>query len=413
MLLQLHPAQMGLIQRTFFREEIRHSARDAKRRRRLLQDAVMAEGRERAQLLARRSHDDASLASALRATGNEHVDGDGDEENDAFLVNSKIRIGARGSGGVGASSGMLKLVPRRRARMILSALGINFARVEASGLSSKFNIKGGGGSFDVEGNYYPDNDNDDDEDDDHDDDDDDNGHGASGSGGQRSGDDDKFVDFDELLGIIAYIVHMYGPGLVAMTSSSGDGTAASGTLEDALSFMGDDLAVRARASFFGLAIDPSSGKAETKHCVVALRQLRLVRSDIELDKALRTSGTFPQYRSNWLGWPSFLRLAAELNFALAASDRLRSAAAAAASQPPPLYLMAPSSPPSAGRKGKVGKGASGGGRGGMAMATTSDIDVMRKELQGFVDDHHRFDKYMQQLNRTYRVSWVELRWKLC
>ena len=47
------------------------------------------------------------------------------------------------------------------------------------------------------------------------------------------------------------------------------------------------------------------------------------------------------------------------------------------------------------------------------MATTSDIDVMRKELQGFVDDHHRFDKYMQQLNRTYRVSWVELRWKLC
>ena len=186
------------------------------------------------------------------------------------------------------------------------------------------------------------------------------------------------MDFDELLGIIAYIVHVQSRPL-AMTSSSGDGTAASGTLEDALSFMGDDLAVRARASFFGLAIDPSSGKAETKHCVVALRQLRLVRSDIELDKALRTSGTFPQYRSNWLGWPSFLRLAAELNFALAASDRLRPPP-----PPPPVsHRRLPHGPlvaPSAGRKGKVGEGASGGGRGGMAMATTSDIDVMRKEL---------------------------------
>ena len=42
-----------------------------------------------------------------------------------------------------ASSGMLKLVPRRRARMIRCA-GINFARVGPLG---KFNIKGGGGSL--------------------------------------------------------------------------------------------------------------------------------------------------------------------------------------------------------------------------------------------------------------------------
>ena len=163
------------------------------------------------------------------------------------------------------------VIPRSRARAILSALGINYARIEASGLSLKFNIS------------------------------------ANTSNDDDSGDpeshEDHMFDFDELLGIIADVVHTFGASLVAVattTQYSGDGSnddsRAEATTDDPLSTLRDQEVVNLREVFFALAIDPSTLKAETKHCVTALRQLKLVKSEIELERVLRISGMLPQYR---------------------------------------------------------------------------------------------------------------------
>ena len=68
------------------------------------------------------------------------------------------------------------------------------------------------------------------------------------------------------------------------------------TTDDPLSTLRDQEVVNLREVFFALAIDPSTLKAETKHCVTALRQLKLVKSEIELERVLRISGMLPQYR---------------------------------------------------------------------------------------------------------------------
>jgi Ca2+-binding EF-hand superfamily protein len=213
-------------------------------------------------------------------------------------------------------------VPRSSIRSILNKLGINYARVEASGMSESFDI---------------------------------NGQGSDGAN----------VDFDELLGIVAHVVHLYG--------YVGDGRN-----DDPLTNLSDDAVRDAHTAFFGLAIDPNTGKAPAKHCLVALRQLKLVKTDMELDKCLRLSGTMPQYRSGWLSWPSFIRLLAQLNHQKLKDERLLKS-----KQVEVFANLKPSSskPP----------------------AEVSDINKLRAELSKFVHEQTEFENYMERLNHTYKI----------
>mmetsp|Transcript_33941 Transcript_33941/g.39910 ORF Transcript_33941/g.39910 Transcript_33941/m.39910 type:complete len:608 (-) Transcript_33941:66-1889(-) len=213
-------------------------------------------------------------------------------------------------------------VPRSSIRGILGEMGINYARVEASGMSESFDING-------------------------------QNPGMSAS-----------VDFDELLGIVAHVVHLYG--------YVGDGNE-----DDPLTNLSEDAVLDARRAFFGLAIDPSTAKAPAKHCLVALRQLKLVKTDMELDKCLRLSGTMPQYRSGWLSWPSFVRLLAQLNQQKMKDERLLRG-----KNTEVFANLAPKS---------------------TKPAEVSDIVKLRAELSGFINDQNDFENYMERLNHTYKV----------
>jgi len=223
------------------------------------------------------------------------------------------------------------LVPRTRVRGILATLGVNFARVEASGLSETFDLAEGG----------------------------------------------RGVDFDELLGLVAHLVHTYG--------FIGDG------VDDALTSLGDGAVADARRIFNNQASDPGTNKSPAKACLLSLRQMGLVSTDMELDRALRLSGTMPQYRAGWLSWPAFVRLLAQLNHQKAKDDKLRRAAREAEEgrkqrkAPEVALLVAP----------------------GSRRAHDGDMAGLRSELEGFVEEHSRFEDYMERLNHTYKILQKE------
>jgi hypothetical protein len=292
-----------------------------------------------------------------------------DEEQAAAATSYYDSNSNSGGGGSSSSSGSVglgeggnlalrTLVPRTRVRQVLSVLGVNSARVEASGLAETF--EGSNNSSVVSSS---------------------NSHTSSGAGGAGGGpssssSSSSMVDFDELLGLVAHVVHLYG-------------FIGNGKVDDPLTVLDDSLVEGARNSFFNLAIDPQTSKATSPHCLLTLRQLKLVTTDMDLDRALRLSGTMPQYRSGWMGWPAFLRLTAQLNHSKLKDQKLLQAAATASA--------------SASLQGQLGTPSMLGSK----ASHVSDIDKLRGELAGFVDDHDKFENYMDRLNKTYRILQTE------
>jgi len=357
---------------------------------------------------------------------------DADEQN---LGNQPPR-GLRGN-----RTGGRALVPRSTVRGILATLGVNFARVEASGLSEAFDVNGGSsGNGSSSTSYHTDSS---------------NGNGNNGDNA-RSG----FMDFDELLGAIAHLVHLYG--------FVGNG------VDDPLSYLTDGAVADARRIFFNQvsasaweerikshwpvttrllvivvhapffcslaysgyevsfsriettslfylllyspldvcvhqAMDPSSKKVAAKHCLLSLRQMGLVATDLELDRALRLSGVLPQYRNGWLGWPAFVRLIAQLNYQRLKDEKLHSAAHRASSSSSQFNNDDAGSNEATKKKLPVVEvmaslvGASVRAK----SAADSDIEKLRGDLSSYVQDHHKFEHYMDRLNHTYKVLQAE------
>jgi len=153
------------------------------------------------------------------------------------------------------------------------------------------------------------------------------------------------------------------------------------------------------------AMDPSSKKVAAKHCLLSLRQMGLVTTDLELDRALRLSGVLPQYRNGWLGWPAFVRLIAQLNYQRVKDEKLHSAAHRASSR---NYNEASSSDGAKKKLPVVEVMASLVGASVRAKsAADSDIEKLRVDLSSYVQDHHKFEHYMDRLNHTYKVLQAE------
>ena len=123
-----------------------------------------------------------------------------------------------------------------------------------------------------------------------------------------------------------------------------------------------------------------------------------------------------------MSWPAFLRFAAHLRYEFSRADRLKNTASAAANLPPPRYLIqqAMASPPTS-DTAKIGstslKSTLGtsllqttgkgyakkvtGATQSLKAANADDMEIIRGELQIFVDDHKGFESYMHRLNHTY------------
>jgi hypothetical protein len=125
----------------------------------------------------------------------------------ALIQNTFLAAEERASGGGGGRHSAL--VPRATVRGILATLGVNFARVEASGLSEAFDVR------ETTTDPSP-------------------PEPAGGGGGPNSR--SRFMDFDELLGVVAHLVHLYG--------FVGNG------VDDPLSHLGDGAVGDARRTFF-------------------------------------------------------------------------------------------------------------------------------------------------------------------
>ena len=146
----------------------------------------------------------------------------------AFLDADQQYLGSSSShssqrrGGGGYRNGGRALVPRSTVRGILATLGVNFARVEASGLSEAFDVNGAGGGA-SSASYQQ-------------------GSGNDNDTSARSG----FMDFDELLGAIAHLVHLYG--------FVGNG------VDDPLSYLSDGAVADARRTFHNQVSHDYTGK---------------------------------------------------------------------------------------------------------------------------------------------------------